>query len=367
MVEVDQKMQRLQHWLGQKGLDGVVITQVRNFSWITGGLADNHIVITSEVGAASLVIMRDGRRYLVASNSEVPRLMDEGLGQLGYQPREFKWHQGDTGKAAYLREIGGKLGSDLPFGDLVNVDLTEVRAPLTPNEVTKYRWLGRETAAAVEETCRWIRPGMSEGEIEAETSHRLMKRGIRPTVLLIGADERILKYRHVPPADARVQRYAMVNVCTRRWGLVIACTRFVHFGPVPGELRYRLQAAAQVNARLQAASRPGARAADLYEQVKSFYAEAGFPGEWENHHQGGAIGYGERDWVISPGVDQVLQDVQAYAWNPTVQGAKVEDTVLVDHGKLENLTLRPQSGWPTLSVRVDGRSYASPDILVLER
>src|SRR5688572_12616114 len=79
LLEAREKVARVQRLAASRGLAGVLISQVRNFSWVTAGIADNHVVITSEMGAASLLVMADGRRYLVASNSEVPRLTSEDL------------------------------------------------------------------------------------------------------------------------------------------------------------------------------------------------------------------------------------------------------------------------------------------------
>ena len=43
-----------------------------------------------------------------------------------------------------------------------------------------------------------------------------------------------------------------------------------------------------------------------------------------------------------------MQVDQAFAWNPTAPGAKVEDTVLVRADGIEVLTVDPR--WPTTSV-----------------
>ena len=47
----------------------------------------------------------------------------------------------------------------------------------------------------------------------------------------------------------------MLNLCTRKWGLAISITRFVHFGTLPEELEARFKSAAQVNAALLDATR----------------------------------------------------------------------------------------------------------------
>lgn len=365
--EMLEKLARVRGLLKSRHLAGVLISQIRNFSWLTAGLSDNHIVITSETGPGTLLVMADGRRFLLASQSELPQLSEEGLTELGFTPRGWSWYE-DKGptdrKHALVRELaaGGTIASDTPFYDapVIDGELAGLRFPLTATEVAKYRWLGRNSAEAVVETCDKLAPGMSEREIEALTADALMRRGIRPTVLLIGTDQRIYRYRHAPPSDARLAHYGMVNICARRWGLVVAMTRFVHFGPVPAELAHKVADAAQVNAALLAHSRPGVTGAELMRHAQDAYARVGWPGEWKLHHQGGPIGYGEREWVIWPGATERLTDGMAFAYNPTIQGAKIEDTWLSWNGRWENLTATP--GWPTVMGRAEGLAFPAPAI-----
>jgi len=112
----------------------------------------------------------------------------------------------------------------------------------------------------------------------------LLRRGIRPTALLMGADERVLNFRHTVPSGARLRNYAFVNVCARKWGLVTSAGRFVYFGPLPEYLRQRVRASAQVTAGFLASTKPGAQAGEILEQSKAWYAANGFPGEMELHH-----------------------------------------------------------------------------------
>ncbi|MBI3405610.1 MAG: hypothetical protein HY046_09155, partial [Acidobacteria bacterium] len=63
-----------------------------------------------------------------------------------------------------------------------------------------------------------------------------------------------------------------------------------------------------------------------------------------------------------PGSMNVIHERQAFAWNPTVMGAKVEDTILVFADHVENLTETP--GWPVITTTIDGKTYHSPDILI---
>ncbi|MFB0517930.1 MAG: M24 family metallopeptidase [Acidobacteriota bacterium] len=366
--EIAEKVQRVVAFLKERELSGLLLSTTANFAWITGG-GDNHVVIASEEGTCSILILLNGERYLISNSSEAGRIMEEELQGLGFSLKVFKWYEDKLlpdKKWEIIKGLtrGGRVAADIPYSDAVVVkgELGQLRYPLTDSEIKKYRWLGRECAQAVDNVCRTIQPGMSEKEIEALISDELLRRGIRPTVILVGVDDRIYNYRHAIPTEERLQKYAMINICARRWGLVIATTRLVHFGPVHLELGRRMKATAQVAACYLAHSQPGRSAADILKAAQEAYADAGYPGEWERHHQGGATGYQERDWLAYPGSPEVVHSRQAFAWNPTITGAKVEDTVIIYDDHIEVLTRLPD--WPTIKVEYEGKVFLIPDILI---
>ena len=106
------------------------------------------------------------------------------------------------------------------------------------------------------------------------------------------------------------------------------------------------------------ATRPGARIGDIVAAGAAAYPAHGFPAdEWHDHHQGGPTGYTTRDYLASPAIEHVAVERQAFAWNPSGGGFKVEDTVLATAGGVEILSPDPE--WP--AVAVGGRQR--PDVL----
>jgi len=107
-------------------------------------------------------------------------------------------------------------------------------------------------------------------------------------------------------------------------------------------LRDRVATAAAVDGAVLSASRPGATIAELFAVLEHAYADAGFPGEWRLHHQGGITGYAGREVFATPHDETALPDACAVAWNPSVTGGgKSEDTALVTDGATEVITRTP--------------------------
>ena len=107
----------------------------------------------------------------------------------------------------------------------------------------------------------------------------------------------------------------------------------------------RTESTARVFGRLLDATREGARGRELFDIAARAYDEAGFAGEERRHHQGGAIGYRSREWVAHPASEEVVHARQAFAWNPSITGTKVEDTALLTENGCELITSTPT--WPT--------------------
>src|ERR1700684_2632997 len=79
---------------------------------------------------------------------------------------------------------------------------------------------------------------------------------------------------------------------------------------------------AHVNAALLDATRVGATSAELFRVAADAYAREGFAGDEQLHHQGGATGYWEREWVATPTGAEKVVNGQVFAWNPSVRGGK---------------------------------------------
>ena len=367
--EIGEKTERLVRVLAAEGLGGALLASQHNFAWLTAG-GTSGVDTSREAGACALLVRGDGRRFVLASRIEMARVLAEEITAGEFEPVEFGWEEeksSPTFLADRARALldGGALGSDLASGGAAVVEgvVARCRYQLTESEVERFRLLGRDAGEAIGELVRKLEPGEAEKEVARRADGALAARGIHSVVTLVAADERVQKFRHPVPTERRWERVLMVVVCARRAGLIASLTRIVCAGGVPEELRRRTAAAASVNARLLGATRPGAVGSELYSVAARAYAEEGFEGEQHLHHQGGAAGYRTRDWVAHPACAETVQLGQAFAWNPSVTGTKVEETCITTADGVEVLTTSP--AWPQIPVSFEGREYPSPDVLPL--
>jgi antitoxin VapB len=359
------KRRRVERWLAEQGLDGVVLCRSDNFAWLGCG-ADNVVNAAQETGVGALVVQPDGVS-LVTNNIETERLLTEELDGLNIAGTEvFPWHEPSQRGEILARLARGHVFAaddgteglgELPAG------FAALRYSLTAAEVERYRALGRDAAAVMEAAAVAVEPGMTEADVAALVAMGARQAGIVPVVLLVAADERILNWRHPVAKETPAERCVMMVICGRRRGLVAAVTRLVHFGELSDDLRARQTSVCAVDAAMMAATQPGRQAADVLAEAQAAYAANGFPDEWQLHHQGGAIGYLPREYIATAECRQTVQADQAFAWNPSIRGTKSEDTILVGEGGFEVLTAASPD-WPAVEVEAGGRTVARPGILV---
>lgn len=356
--ELKIKWERIKNLLERENLTGILISKVSNFAWFTGGKI-NYVGLHTEKGAVSLFITKD-KIYLISNNIEYPRIKEEELGDIEFEPVIFNWFE--NSEAESLKKLtNGKIGTDMPYLDFFHVDLETLHFPLTDEEIERYKILGRETSEVITEVAKEIYPGQREIEIAGLISYKLWERNIIPVVNLVAADERIEKYRHPIPTVNKIKKYVMIVVCGRRSGLIVSLTRIVHFGKISDDLKKKHNAVCLVDAVYINSTCKGKRIDEVFREGLKTYEKMGFPNEWKKHHQGGLTGYMTRYFRASEKIKQEIFENQSYAWNPSITGTKSEDTIITTDGYPVIIT--EDKNWPLLSIILDGKEVLRPDIL----
>jgi Xaa-Pro aminopeptidase len=350
MSERDVKRERVQAILAARGLDALVLRDPANLAWYLGG-ARIHVVPGEPI--AELAVGPDGEE-LRTTVIEAARLTAEELGTDAPPPRAVEWWEplSPPGDA--------RTGSDRPRAGEADVAaaLTAARSALTEPEIERYRALCRDTAGATGAALREAQPRDTEFGLAGRAARRLYEREIEPVVMLVAGEARLPLHRHPLPTAAPLGARTMLVVCGRRHGLISAVTRMRAFTPLAPAERAIYANLLAVEAAYLDATRPGARIGDIVAAGAAAYAAHGFAAdEWHNHHQGGPNGYTTRDYLASPATDEVAVERQAFAWNPSGGGFKVEDTILATAAGVE--VLSPDADWPCVDVA--GRQR--PDVL----
>ena len=346
--EFQSKIRILRNLLEKYKVDAFLLRRISSFAWVTSGAA-SYVNTASSEGAASLLITAD-HLFLLTNNIEATRMeQEECLINQGWEFRISPWDN-PLKELKYLIS-GLSLISDVPFPESIDIssEISRLRAHLFPPEQDRFKQLGILCAEAMSAAAQAVSPGMSEYQIAALLGGQAQLRGVQPIVNLIATDQRIYQFRHPLPTEKKLERYAMLVLSGRRWGLVCSITRLLHFGPIPGGLQHRIEATAQVNANYVANSRPGSSLSSILAQGQQAYFTMGFPDEWKNHHQGGIAGYEPREYLATPASNDLIEEGHVIAWNPSIAGAKMEDTFLVRSQFNEIMTPTPQ--WPVIRIK----------------
>ncbi|WP_027480647.1 M24 family metallopeptidase [Deinococcus pimensis] len=359
VTEVAAKLGRLLDLIETSGADGVRLRGSDWFAWATAG-GSNVVVLASETGVAELLVTRQGA-FVLTDEIEARRMRDEEIvGPITVW--SHPWAQPEE-RERYVRELcPGRVVSDRPGPgeELLPNGALSLRLTLLDGESDRYRDVGARAARAVSEAMRAARPDMTEADLAAEGMRALARHGLEPALVMASGERRSAEYRHAVTKAEPLGRRAMLVVCARSYGMYASLTRFVSFGGLDDDLRERHRCVREVEAALWDASRVGARLDDLYLVAERAYAAVGGRRPILEHHQGGVSGYRARELLAAPGVTDVLEPNMVLAWNPSLPGAKIEDTALLHmDGRLENLTLDPS--WPTVTAPHGER----PDVLEL--
>lgn len=367
-MTVQEKIKRIRDFLREKDLDGVLLRKRRSFAWLTNGRA-NYIFTSTELGVADLLILED-RIYCITTKMEYARLQEEELINVEVEWITPEWYEGHFEAIDRLCQ-DKKIGTDvcpttlpLGVGRDMSKDLAELSYVLSLEEIERYRWLSQTVARALEDTCRQIKPGMSEFEIQALLTSKVVCQGIQPQVLLVATDQRIYKYRHPIPTKKKLEKYAMLVLCGEKWGLVASATRFVHFGPISEELQQTKRKLTEIDLTFNLATQPGVPIKDVFLEGIEMYRKMGYEEDWRSLHQGGPTGYASREFLANFDSEGLVQNHQAFAWNPSLRGIKSEDTMLVTQNGPEFLTHTGE--WDYIRIERNGQIFLRPDILIRE-
>jgi len=362
--EVTQKLAWMRQALQETGAAGIRLRGNDWFAWATAG-GDNTVLLAAETGVAEVLVTPQDA-WIMTDEIEAPRLQAEqvpGRNDLegsAYQLQVDPWAN-PRDRQNFVREAtqGGPILSDRPTGheQPLPAALIHHKRVLLPDEIERYRQVGQLASAAMTEVLSQAQPEWTEYQLAGAGAEALWARGLHPALTLAAGERRLPLYRHPIPSSERLNRRAMLVFCARGYGLIVSLTRFVCFGALSAEEAERHRQIAEIEAIALNHSQPGTPLSDVYAGLAAAYTQYGYSQAIREHHQGGTAGYLAREVIATPDTRDRLAAHMVVAWNPSLPGAKIEDTfVLTEDHTLENLSLDPN--FP--QVEVAGRQRPIP-------
>lgn len=352
LEEVSEKLVFMRQVLQETGAAGICLRGTDWFAWATAG-GSNTVLLTADTGVAEVLVSATDA-WILTDEIEAQRLKDEQLPQDAtgspYQLFVYPWAE-SARRTAFVHEAidNGKLLSDRPTHAIhehstihefpLPLSLIQRRRVLLPSELDRYRQVGRLASEAMTEVLSQAQPNWTENQLAGAGAESLWARGLHPALTLAAGDRRLPLYRHPLPSEEPIGRQAMLVFCARGYGLIVSLTRFVCFGRLTEQDRRLHRSIAEIEAVALNHSQIDAPLNAIYHALADAYAQHGYPNAIREHHQGGTAGYGAREVVATPETGDRLAAKMVLAWNPSIPGAKIEDTfLLMPDNHLENLS-----------------------------
>lgn len=347
-TEVAHKLALVRGLMADRSLPAVALRQTDAVAWVTGGVTNR--IESGNPASAMWIVVTPSAAHAITTNVELPRLSAEGS-LTGFELHGVQWYEAG-GFERLAEDLSGARADGIGgLGVKVDDDLVALRLPLLPAEQSRLAAVAADVTAALEEAVRaWV-PGDLDVEVQAQIAAALERVGAFGACLIVGGDDRVERFRHPLAAGLPVHRLVMAVVVAERHGLHVAATRFASHGRLPSSLRDSRRRAADVERAVLDSSEPPATYGDALLALADAYAAAGHEDEWQDHYQGGPIGYRQREFEIVPSqVDSRwftthISGGTALAWNPSIAGGgKCEDTYLVETNGLRRIT--DTGDWP---------------------
>lgn len=355
--EVSTKLELIRKTLEETQAQGLRLRGTDWFAWATAG-ASNTVLLTAETGVAE-VLVTAGDAWVLTDEIEAQRLQDEEL------PANFQMHINPWADAAvresFVREAtnGGKILSDRPIPHLekrLPGSLQHHKRVMMSSELERYRQVGRKASEAMTEVLKAAKPTWTEYQLAGAGAEALWTKGLHPALTLVAGESRLPLYRHATASSEPLGKQAMLVFCARGYGLFANLTRFVCFGSLGAESAELHRHVREIETKALNSCQSGTGLDEVYHVLAQAYEQHGFPNAIREHHQGGTTGYLAREIVANSSTTDTLVENMVVAWNPSLPGAKIEDTFVILNDGLENLTF--DANFP--SQEVEGRLRPIP-------
>jgi len=358
------RLEKLHTALAQAGLDAVVLNPGPTLTYLTGlhfHLMERPVVLLVAPGKDPAIVL--------------PELEMPKAGLFPYKVQAFAYGENPAEWDAAFRKAAQSLGLDgkkigveprqlrlLEFRHVKNAapeadfpDASEALASLRMRkdaaEVDAMRRAVQVAQDALEVTIPSIKAGMTEKELAAELTVRLLRGGSEPELPfspIVAAGPNSAN-PHAAPSDRKLQRGDLLIV---DWGAAVDgyisdLTRTFAVGQVEPEFQKIAGIVLEANAAGRAAGRPGVPCANVDKAARAVIESAGY-GKYFTHRTGHGIGMeGHEEPYMRGDNMQMLVPGMTYTMEPGIYlpgrgGVRIEDNVVVTKEAVDVLSDMPR-------------------------
>ena len=334
------RIEKLRRYIEDIGLDGVIITDMKNVRYYTGFTGSDGVLVVGMKGGNFLT---DGR-YVTQAEAEVAGFgierymkktdgISESVGSLGLKKVGIEsFHMSLAMHSALSKRTG--------FARIVPIekDLAELRMIKSDEEIALMRRAVSISEAALEDVTQMIAPGVSERDIALELEYVMRKRGSGPLpfpIIVASGDHGA--HVHASPGDRKVEAgdFVIIDFGAEYRGYASDQTVTYMVGKSDNRAKEVYDAVRGAQREAVTRVRAGVSSADIDAAARGFLADKGY-GDFFTHGTGHGVGLNVHEPpVLSPLGETMLEQGMVITIEPGVYipgwgGVRVEDMVLVE-------------------------------------
>ncbi|HIY83020.1 MAG TPA: Xaa-Pro peptidase family protein [Candidatus Rubneribacter avistercoris] len=362
------RLARLRDACATEGLDAFFVRDTSNIKWLTAfdGVFDDEaahaLMVTpqkavlhtdsryAEAARAAaaregLVNVDDARKSHAVFAVDILRTCDGGVVE-GLPPTELGIE--DTITLADYHALGQALADAAAAAQMLGTSsfVVNLRAVKDAGEIARMKAAQAITDAAFSHIVSFMRPGMTEREVQRELEDFMLRHGAEglafPSIVATGPNG---ANPHAVPGSTVLEagQCVVLDFGARAHGYCSDMTRTVFLGEPTPRLRDAYEAIRSANEQVEAALRPGVTGRAMHELAERALSGAGFAGKM-GHGLGHGVGLDiHEEPVLSPRNERPLAvgnvvTVEPGVYVPGEFGMRLEDFGVVVEGGFEVFT-----------------------------
>jgi Xaa-Pro dipeptidase len=356
------KVEEIQQYLQQEGLDAAFITTPDNVFYVSGFHSNPHERLLG------VMVFKEAEPFLISPLMEVPDVKAAGWSfeAIGHEDTDDAWDivkqavqkRGDLPatiaieKSHLTVERLERMTQLFPEATFSRLDeqLNGMRNIKSEDELEKLRKAAQLADYAIEVGCKEIAEGKTELEILMAIEFEMKKKGAEKmsfdTMVLSGPKT---SSPHGTPGDRKIQKgdFILFDLGVVYQGYCSDITRTVAFGEPSDAQREIYETVKKAEQAAIDLVRPGVKAMEIDKAARDVIDQAGY-GEYFTHRVGHGLGISVHEYPSVTGTNELeLEEGMVFTiepgiYHPEITGVRIEDDVAVTADGVEVLTKFPK-------------------------